>query len=254
MESIAGTEDVLRGERPTGVNSAAMLDTLRKNALASRSPIIQAWDESLQRTGTALIQEVVKHIGKDARYKQRLNILAREKASSFTIDEFAATALSDNVQVRIDTMSLAMVSKEAKQTRAIEVMQYAQGLMMLPAPLRAKIIDDLGWPDVLSPQGADINRARALIQYVKSRRFDLAVPMPEDDPYVIHEMLVAEMKNENFIDLENDVQRKFFELIEIYRDQIEKIETAKLQFQQMMEAGPAPPPGGGGGGGAPPAA
>lgn len=241
MEMIAGTEDVLRGERPVGVNSSVMLNTLRKQALASRSAILQAWDESLQNTGTALIQEVIKHIGKDDRYKQRINILAREKASSFSIDEFAAMNLSDNVQVRIDTASLAMVSREAKQARAIEVMQYAQGLMMLPTPLRAKMIDELGWPDTLSPQGPDIMRARALIQYVKSKRFDLAFPMPEDDPYVIHELLVAEVKNENFIDLENEVQKKLFELIEMYRNEIEKIETARMQFQQML----ATPPEGG---------
>ncbi len=140
-----------------------------------------------------------------------------------------------------------MFYMEAKHARAIEVMQYAQGLMMLPTPLRAKIINDLGWPDALSPQGADINRARALIQYLKSRRFDLAVPMPEDDPYVIHEMLVAEMKNDNFVDLENDIQFKFFELIELYREEVEKIEAAKLQFQQMIESGGGPAEGGGGG-------
>jgi hypothetical protein len=117
MESIAGTEDILRGQRPTGVNSAAMLDTLRKQALASRSAILQSWDESIQATGTSLLQEVIRHIDEDDRYKQRINVLAREKASSFTIDQFAATNLSDNVQVRVDTASQAMVSREAKQTR-----------------------------------------------------------------------------------------------------------------------------------------
>jgi hypothetical protein len=236
MERIAGTEDILRGERPRGVNSAAMLDTLRKQALASRSPILQAWDESLQATAKGLLQETMRHIGEDARYKERINILAREKASSFTIDAFAGANLSDNVQVRIDTASVAMVSREAKQTRALEVMQYAQGLMMLPTPLRSKIIADLGWPDSLAPQGADINRARAMIQYIKGRRFELAVPMPEDDPYVLHELLVAEMKAENFIDLDNEVQIKFFEMINLYRQEIEKIEQAKIQFQQAMAA------------------
>ncbi len=247
IEMIAGTEDILRGERPTGTTSAAMLDTLRKQALASRSAALQSWDESIQEVGTSLLQEVIKNIKKDERYKQRINVLAREKASSFTIDQFAATNLSDNVQVRVDTASQAMVSREAKQTRAIEVMQYSQGLMMLPTTLRAEIISDLGWPDSLSPQGADINRARALIQYLKSRRFDLVVPMPEDDPYVIHEMLVDETKSEAFIDLDNEVQKAFFILVDIYRQQIEMLEMAKLQFEQTLAMGPAPPGGQGGG-------
>src|SRR3990167_2973943 len=54
MESIAGTESILRGERPTGVNSAAMIEVLRKQALASRSATLQSWDEALQDVGSRL--------------------------------------------------------------------------------------------------------------------------------------------------------------------------------------------------------
>lgn len=243
MEAIAGTENILRGERPVGVNSSTMLESLRKMALASRSAILQSWDESLQEVGTALLQETIKHIGKDERYKSRLHILAREKASKFAIDEFAGANISDNVQVRIDTASMAMISREAKQQRALELMQYAPGMAGLPPSLRAKLIDELGWPDAMTPQGADIDRARALIQYLKSKRFDLVVPMAEDDPYVIHEMLVDETKGQAFIDLENDVQMGFFKLIDMYKEQIEQIEAARLQFQQQMAMPPQPEPG-----------
>jgi hypothetical protein len=51
MEAIAGTEEILRGQRPAGVTSATMLEVLRKQALASRSSILQSWDESLQKEG-----------------------------------------------------------------------------------------------------------------------------------------------------------------------------------------------------------
>lgn len=246
MEAISGTEEILRGQRPTGVNSAAMLDTLRKQALASRSAILQAWDEALQTTGKALLQETIKNIGKNERYKAYINILGREKSNQFTIDAFAGTALSDNVQVRIDTASLSMVSKEARQERAIEIIQYAPNLMQLPTAFRAKLIDELGWPDGLAPSGTAIKRARAMISYIKGKRFELAIPMPEDDAYAMHEMLVDETMNEAFIDLPSDVQIKFFELIEIYRQQIEEIEAAKLQFQMMMSqaGGDAGGPGG----------
>ena len=245
MEAIAGTESILKGERPIGVSSAAMLEALRKTALASRSATLQAWDESLQEVGKALLQETIKNISKDERYKARLNVLAREKMSKFAIDEFSGTNLSDNVQVRIDTASMAMISREAKQQRALELMQYAPGMASLPPSLRAKLIDELGWPDSMTPQGSDIDRARALIQYLKSKRFDLVVPMAEDDPYVIHEMLVDETKSQAFIDLEPDIQMGFFRLIDLYKETIEQIENARLQFQMQMSAPPqgAPPSG-----------
>jgi hypothetical protein len=233
MESIAGTEEILRGQNPTGVSSAAMVDILRKQALASRSAIIQAWDESLQSTGSALLQETIKHIKSDPRYAERLKLLAREKASRLTIEQFSGANLSDNVIVRIDTASLAMVSREAKQARALEVMQYAQGLMTLPAQLREKLVSDLGWPDTLLPQGTDINRAKHMIQLIDHGMINMAIPFPEDDPYIMHELLVVELKAERFIDRPEDQQQAIIQLIEIYKQEIQMIEQQQLQMQMM---------------------
>jgi len=234
MEAISGVEQVLKGERPTGTSSAAMVEVLRKQALASRSAILQTWDGSLQDAGKVILQETIKHIKKDKRYRDRISILAREKTSQLQIEEFSGTNLSDNVQVRIDTASEAMVSREARQQRALELIQYGPNLAAIEPGLRAKLIADLGWPDALVPQGADITRARNLIHYIKTKKFELVIPLPEDDPYVIHEMLVNETKQANFIDFENDVQVTFFALIDKYRDSIEQIENAKLQMQMQM--------------------
>lgn len=234
MEAIAGTEEVLRGERPQGVNSASMLSVLRKQALASRSAIIQSWDESLQLVGSAMLQEVASHVKADDRYAQRLKVLAREKASTFAIERFSGEDLSDNVVVRVDTASQAMVSREAQQQRAIEVLQYAQGLASLPPTLQAKIIDQLGWPDALTPKGADITRAQTLISFIKSNRFDLCIPFPEDDAYVLHEFLVEQLKKESTIDMSMEQVQKLVELIQYYEAEIQRIEMERIKFQQQM--------------------
>lgn len=256
MEAMAGTEEILRGQRPTGVTSAAMLDVMRKQALASRSAILQSWDESLETTGGAFLQETAKHIKDDPRYSERIRILAREKASRFSIERFSGMDLSDNVRVRVDTASMAMVSQEAKQSRAIEVMQYAPGLMTLPAPLRAKLVQDLGWDDALTPQGRDIMRAQTLISFIRGDRMDIAVPFPEDNPYVIHEFMVDEMMKEGFMDWPQPQQQKLLELIQHYRDEIIHIEEAQMEMSAMtsamgaeIEAAPAaaPPAGPAGG-------
>ena len=236
MEAIAGTEEILRGERPQGVNSASMLNVLRKQALASRSAIIQTWDESLQNVGSALLQEVSAHIKDDPRYAQRIKILAREKGSSFAVERFSGTDISDNVIVRVDTASQAMVSREAKQQMALEVMQYAPGLAQLPVTLQAKIMDALGWGDALTPKGPDISRAQTLIGFLKSNRFDLCVPFPEDDPYVLHEFLVEQLKKEETFDWAREQVAKLDELIKYYYAEIMKIEMDKIAQQQQMMA------------------
>jgi len=237
MEAMAGTEQVLRGERPTGVNSATMLDVLRKQALASRSAILQAWDESLQETGSALLQETVKYVKKDKRYAERIRLLAREKGiSRMTIEDFSGSDLQDNVIVRVDTASLALVSKEARQQRVLEVLQYLPNLMGVPLGLQQNIFEELQIKGDLNPAGPDVDRAKAMIVWIKNQRFERVVPFPEDNPYVFHELLVAEMKDESFYDWPEQSQMMLFEMVDMYQQQIMLIEKQQLDMQRKMLA------------------
>ena len=251
MESIAGTEEVLRGQRPTGVNSAAMIDILRKQALASRSPALQAWDESLQLEGTYLLQEVIKHVSNDPRYAERIRVLAREKKSWLSVRTFSGSDLSDNVVVRVDTASMALVSKEARQAKALEFMQYAPGLISLPGPLREAILEEMDFAKGLKPHGPDIDRAKRLLAYIRQGDFERVIPFPEDDPYIFHDVLVQEQKSEAFWDLNEEQQNLIIGLINVYKQMIQFREEQALRLQQMM-GGPAG--GGNGQGGAPPGA
>lgn len=236
MEAIAGTEEILKGERPAGVTSAAMLDALRKQALASRSATLQEWDESIQEGGTSMLQEVVKHIKNDPRYAERIRILAREKMNRIAVQKFSGTDLSDNVIVRVDTASLALVSKEAKQQRALEFLNFAPQFMQLPTVLREKVIDWLGFDADLKPQGPDINRCKSMIQWIKDGRFDIAIPFPEDDPYIFHELLVAEMKTDEYLDWNLESQKTLVQLTQYYQQQIILIERQKMAMQQAVGA------------------
>ena len=237
MESIAGTEEVLRGQRPVGVNSAMMIDVLRKQALASRSAILQSWDEGIQEEGSALLQEVIRHIKSDARYAEQIRILAREKVSKVSIETFSGADLSDNVQVRVDTVSLALVSKEARQARVLEFLQYLPNLASIEdIGIRNAIIEELGLKESLVPSGPDIDRAKKMISMIKQGRFDRIVMHQEDDPYIFHAMLVNEMKSDGFIDLPNEQQQAMIYVIEAYKKQIELKEQLEQQLmQQQME-------------------
>jgi hypothetical protein len=241
MESIAGTEEVLRGQRPTGVNSAAMIDILRKQALMSRSSILQAWDESLQEEGSALLMETIRYIKDDPIYAEQLRILAREKTSRASIQTFSGQDLSDNVQVRVDTASLALVSKEAREAKVLEFLNVAPGLMSIPdISLRQAIIEELGFKKALTPQGSHIDRVKKMISIIKQNKLQdpRLIPMVEDDPYVMHELLVKEKQSEAFWDLSQDQQSILLTLIEEYRQAIEFREAQQLKLQMMMaEAG-----------------
>jgi len=235
MESMAGTESILHGERPVGVNSAMMLDVLRKQALMSRSPILQAWDESLQDEGSALLMETIKHVRNDARYAERLSVLAREKTSRMTVQTFSGTDLSDNVQVRVDTVSLALVSKEAREAKVLEFLQYAPALMQIPdVGLRQAIVEELGFAKALTPQGPQIDRVKKMVSLLKQSKFELIIPFIEDDPYIFHTMLVQEKQSESFWDLDQKQQLLLLQLIKLYADQIKARESQALAMQEKM--------------------
>jgi len=237
MESIAGTEEVLRGQRPVGVNSAAMIDILRKQALMSRSPILQAWDESLQEEGTSLLIETIRHIKDDPTYAEQLRILAREKTSRASIQTFSGNDLSDNVQVRVDTASLALVSKEAREAKVLEFLQYAPALMSIPdVSLRQAIVEELGFKKSLTPQGPHIDRVKKMISIIKQNKLQdpRLVPMTEDDIYVMHELLVKEKQAESFWDLSQEQQVVLLTLIQEYQQAIEFREEQQMKLQMMM--------------------
>jgi len=246
MENIAGTEEILRGQRPAGVTSAVMLDVLRKQALASRSSILQTWDESIQAEGTILLQEVIKNVRNDPRYVQNLKILSREKQSSRTIEKFSGMDISDNVQVRVDTASLALVSKEAREQKMLEVLQYLPNIASAQPEVRNAVLEELGLASKIVPQGADITRAKRMLSWIRQGDFDRVIPFPEDDPFVFYELLVAEMKADSFFNLDDMQQKIVIALIDVYKQQIEFRQQQQMQMQQaMMEAQ------GGGGGGQP---
>jgi hypothetical protein len=217
-----------------------MIDVLRKQALASRSAILQSWDEGIQEEGSALLQEVIRHIKSDARYAEQIRILAREKVSKVSIETFSGADLSDNVQVRVDTVSLALVSKEARQARVLELLQYLPNLASIEdIGLRNAIIEELGLKESLVPSGPDIDRAKKMISMIKQGRFDRIVMHQEDEPYIFHAMLVNEMKSDGFIDLPNEQQQAMIYVIEAYKKQIElkeQLEQRMMQQQMQMQA------------------
>jgi hypothetical protein len=235
MEGIAGTEEVLRGQRPTGVNSAAMIDILRKQALAARSSILQAWDESLQKEGSIILQEVIKNIRNDERYAERLRILARDKVSTLAIRSFSGADLSDNVLVRIDTASMALSSKEARQAKAIELIQYSAGLQNMDPALKAKILEEMGYKDAMIPKGVDVNRVKRMMAWIRQEAYEMIIPIPEDDPMIFYPMLVDEMKSDGFHNLNEQQQMVLITLIDLYKRQAEAI--MKLQFQMSQGGG-----------------
>jgi hypothetical protein len=208
---------------------------------------LQEWDEALQKEGSIILQETIKHIRNDERYAQRLRVLARDKVSTLAIRSFSGSDLSDNVIVKIDTASMALSSKEARQAKAIEMVQYASGLANMEPLLKAKVLEEIGYEDTLIPSGPDVERCKRIMAWIRQEAYAMIIPMPEDDPFIFYGMLAEEMKSDGFNNLNEQQQMMLLALVDLYKKQVEKIQQQQMAQQMAM----AQQGGGGGGQGGP---
>jgi hypothetical protein len=143
---------------------------------------------------------------------------------------------------------MALSSKEAKQAKAIELIQYASNLQGMPPALQARILEEMGYEDALIPQGADVARAKRIMAWVRQEAYQMIVPMPEDDPFILYGMFVEEMKSDGFHNLNEQQQMVLLALVDLYKQMSEQRQQEMMQMQmmqaQMQQAG-----GGGQGGG-----
>jgi hypothetical protein len=195
---------------------------------------LQEWDEALQKEGSIILQEVIKHIRNDDRYAERLRILARDKSSTLAIRSFSGADLTDNVIVHIDTASMALSSKEAKQAKAIELIQYWSNVQGMPSGLQTKILEEIGYEDALIPQGADVARGKRLMALIRQEAYEMIMPYPEDDPFVMYGMFVEEMKSDGFHNLNETQQLHLLTLIDLYKDMAEQRQQEIMQMQMMQ--------------------
>ena len=116
----------------------------------------------------------------------------------------------------------------------IEVLQYLPNIMAIEdIGLRQAILDELGLKKALMPSGPDVGRARKMVSLIRQNNFDMIAPLPEDDPYIFHALLVNEMKSDGFLDMPEDQQQMLVTMVDLYERQIKLREQ---QQQQMMIA------------------
>jgi hypothetical protein len=103
----------------------------------------------------------------------------------------------------------------------------------------------MGYEDAMIPQGADVGRGKRIMAWIRQEAYEMIVPIPEDDPFILYGMFVEEMKSDGFHNLNEQQQMVLLALVDLYKRQVEIRQAAMLEMQAMQaQAG-----GGGGEGG-----
>lgn len=243
FKQITGAIDILKGDRPPGVNAASALNLLYEVGTGKLFPILNRWKmfvESDQKKQLKLIA---------SKYKEprpefiRLLHSKNKEVSPAEINNFIGKDLHDNCNVVVEAGSNVPKLQAAQQALLMELAQV--GVLGLETPEnRIKFLERMGINDFGGEVSADIKRAEwenDLLQNVKQSpdNAQAAMVLPSDDHETHINVHERRMKEPSFMDMDPEAQQALMAHIEEHRDII-----SQMQQQQMMEAMAtgAPPP------------
>lgn len=239
IERLAGTNNVLEGASTSGIRAGVMLDFLKRESLASKDAVLQAFSEFLQGISQNILIEVnLNMIEPNSELTRRVKAAARD-FSNLSIDTFTAADLRDNVEVKIDIRSGLMSTPEARAERAATYMQTV-GPNMTPQE-RTLVAKAMGI-DVYDKQNSpQVTRARRMVSRIASGMLEAALPLPVDDPNIFAEVLRTEILADKFQDYSNEIKSKILDLFEHYKGLSEQMAMAQAQqAAAMSQAGVQP--------------
>jgi len=198
MEQIAGTFDILSGDRPKGVPSYSGLAFLQENASDAHNVTYRLFEKSLERSQTKALQLVGMYYTED---RPELTALLKEKlargSSAAEIHQFIGAELGDNCDVRVETGSAIPQSRVLYQQTILEFVGRGllQDVFMDPEK-KQQLFELFGMADFSSVDSIDVRKAQLENAiFLQAKEEDAmagtvdALFLPEDD-HQIHLFIV----------------------------------------------------------------
>ena len=241
MKDISGAIDILRGDRPPGVNAASALNMLYEVGTGKIYPVLDRWKMFIEEDQKKQLKLVAtKYKEPRPQFIKMLKSLNTE-LSDLEINQFLGTDLHDNYNVRIEANSNIPKLESARDARKMELAQM--GVLQLDNPLnRSQFLQDMGIDGYDTDVGPDQKRAQW-----ENDMLDNLPQAPGQHPIVLaidnHELHIMEhsnrMKAPAFISMDSSVQQAYMQHIQ----QHEQFQAMALQAQMMNEHAMRPPEG-----------
>lgn len=232
----AGTNEVMQGMRPEGVNTAAGLNLLLEQSNSKFSPQFMSNEKFIERCQGAKLRLIRKYY-KETRPNlvQYLKQMNKDNLEVEIID-FTGADLRDNITVRIEAGSSIPKSKAFEQEMLKQLAQF--GLFGPIDPMSNPIgneefLEKFGLSPIHTELNADVKRARwinSVLTAVNRGQIPMEkVPpiMPFDNLQIHLKVLTDEMKRPDF----NDPAGVFG----MRAQQIDSIMQQQAMQQQMMQ-------------------
>lgn len=152
IDDLAGTHDIIRGQRPEGVKTLGEAEILTEAAYGQHTEMLRSWEAAHEERARQKI-ELLRMFGSEARMRT-----IRKENGSWETDEFTNADLQGGMDISVEAGSGVPKSKAIENQQMLESIRF--GLIDISDPVvKAKVLERLGQGDLNSQAGMDIEDA-----------------------------------------------------------------------------------------------
>lgn len=241
IKTITGAIDILKGDRPQGVNAASAINMLYEVGTGKLFPVLDRWKMFIEEDQKKQLRLIGKKYKEPRPQFIQMLMMHNSELSPEAISAFIGTDLFDNFNVCIEAGSNIPKLESAKDARKMELAQM--GVLNLQDPVnRSHFLADMGIDGYDIDVGPDQKRAEW-----ENDVLDNSDHAPGNQPVVLavdnHAVHIAchsaRMKAPAFMSLSAPVQQAYMQHIQ----QHEQFQQMAMQAQMLNEQAMAPAPG-----------
>lgn len=245
IKGISGAVDILKGDKPPGVNAASALAILFEVGTGKLFPILDRWKKFIENSQKKQLKLIAKRYREPRPEFIRLIAMRNNDLTEAEIKNFIGSDLYDNCNVIIEAASSIPKLKAAEHAMLLELASY--GVLGLENPQnRQEFLKRFGVTGFDSDFSTDVRRA----EYENSM-FETLLDNPESKPVVlmtdnheVHKEVHAQFtKNPKFLAQPFEVQQAVFLHIEEHDAAIMQKQQEQMMQQAAMGQMPQPPQG-----------
>lgn len=243
LKNISGAIDILKGDRPPGVNAASALAMLYEVGTGKLFPVLDRWKKFIENSQKKRLKLISVKYREPRPEFIRMLMMKNKELTEEQVKNFIGADLYDNTNVVIEAASSIPKLKAAEHATLLELAKY--GVLALETPQnRREFLDRFGIQGFDS--GFSLDSARA--EYENSQ-FENLEKFPDQRPIVldtdnheVHKELHSEFtKHPKFLSLGIEVQQALFEHIAEHEEKVMQAQQMQAMQAAMMGTPPSPP-------------
>jgi hypothetical protein len=232
MKEITGAIDILRGDRPPGVNAASALNLLYEVGTGKLFPILDRWKAFVEEDQKKQLRIIARYYKEPRPEFIRMMKMRNSDLSEMEINQFLGSDLYDNCNVIVEAGSNIPKLQASKQAMLMETAQL--GVLNLQNPSnRVQFLEDMG----VSGYDSDVEPDRKRAQW-ENDLLDNLRNSPDNKPIVLavdnHALHIDEhqtrMKSPAWMSLPIEIQQAYMAHIQQHEQfQAQAMQAAMYQ-------------------------